>query len=342
MAFAGYAPGRVNLIGEHIDYNGGMVLPAALSIGLEVELAPRTDGVVTVAADSYDEVARRSIDDGASGHWSDPAVGAVREARALGLVDGGASLTIRSTIPQGSGLSSSAALIVAILKAARDAGQGTQGDVELAVAARRVENDYMGVPCGIMDQMAVAVATPGTAIALDTESLDYEIAALPQSHDFVVLHSGVTRKLADGRYKERKLECDRAKAFFGTANLCSLEPEDIAGSALEEPYRSRALHCATEHRRVLAALEAIKSGDIGTLAGAMAQSHASMRDDFAVSLPPIDALVADAMAMGADGARLTGGGFGGCIVALVENGAREDWLGRVLAAHPDARFVASV
>lgn len=336
----GSAPGRVNLIGEHIDYNGGTVLPAALSVGVSVELEPRGDERVHITADQYDAPMERELAEAARGNWSDPSVGALREARTLGLIEGGANLTIRSNIPQGAGLSSSAALIVAILKATRDAaGASEPSDAELAIAARRVENEYLGVPCGIMDQFAVAIAKPGMAMALDTDKLSYELVDLPKEHSFVVIHSGVSRKLTDGRYKERKVECDGAKAFFGTNDLCALDPAEIAASDLQGAMRKRALHCATEHRRVLAAVAAMKTGDIDTLGNLMNQSHVSMRDDFEMSVEPIDMLVADAVGGGAIGARLTGGGFGGCMVALVAKTSKDDWLAKVLERHPQARFI---
>ncbi len=342
QTFIGRAPGRVNLIGEHIDYNGGMVLPAALSIGLEVSLAPRADNTVTMRADHYDEAARRDLKEDASGHWSDPALGAARQARAMGLLAGGADLTIRSAIPQGSGLSSSAALIVAILKAARAAAGSDMTDTEIAVAARAVENGFMGVPCGIMDQMAVALAAPGTAMALNTRDLTHEIVDLPQTHAVVVVHSGLTRRLIDGRYAALKGECDTAKAHFGTDDLCLLDPADIARSDLAQPFRKRALHCATEHRRVLDAIAALQARDVAALGQAMNDSHISMRDDFEMSLPVIDALVADAAELGAAGARLTGGGFGGCIVAVVEKGRQDAWLAALLDRHPGAHFIGAV
>lgn len=334
------APGRVNLIGEHIDYNGGTVLPAALSVGVSVELEPREDDSVHVSADQYDKPAERFLSEEAIGDWSDPSVGALREAKTLGLLAGGANLTIRSDIPQGAGISSSAALTVAILKAARDAsGANTLSDQDIAIAARRVENEYLGVPCGIMDQFAVAIARPGKAMALDTASLEYELLDLPANHTFVVIHSGVSRKLTDGRYKERKVECDEAKAYFKTDNLCAAEPEEIAASSLREAARKRALHCATEHRRVLATVDALKTGDVETVGALMNESHMSMRDDFEMSVAPIDALVASATGLGAIGARLTGGGFGGCIVALVEKTRKEEWLAHLIEAHRDAWFV---
>lgn len=334
-------PGRVNLIGEHTDYNGGMVLPAALSVGLELTLAASSDDQVIARSIGYDK-AVRDLSDSASGEWSDPVVGALREARNKGLIAQGADVSITSTILAGSGLSSSAALIVAILKAAREAGDGAQSDVEIAVAARRVENEYMGVPCGIMDQMAVALATPGTAMALDTKTLEYELLALPKTHKIAVIHSGVFRKLTEGRYAERKQECDEAKAFFGTEDLCQLDPEKVTQSSLAEIPRKRALHCATEHRRVLAAIQALKADNIAALGQAMNESHISMRDDFDMSLPEIDALVSDAQEFGALGARLTGGGFGGCIVACVENEALDNWLAKLLAAQPQATLIDTI
>ncbi|WP_299193727.1 galactokinase [uncultured Erythrobacter sp.] len=340
--YLGHAPGRVNLIGEHTDYNGGMVLPAALSIGIEVSLSPRSDSMVAVTSNNYDAPAVRDLADDAVGEWSDPCVGALREANALGLLQGGASIDIRSTMPEGSGLSSSAALIVAILKAAREAGGGTQNDVELAVAARRVENHYMGVPCGIMDQMAVALATPGTAMALDTKSLDWTIASLPAGYAMLVVHSGLTRKLTDGRYGARKAECDAAKRYFGTEDLCLLDRAQVEGADLDDIPKRRALHCLTEHRRTVEAVDALEAGAMARFGELMNESHASMRDLFDMSLPEIDALVASAQELGALGARLTGGGFGGCIVVCVQAERREALLEQLLARHSGARFVDAV
>ncbi|RGP41346.1 Galactokinase [Altererythrobacter insulae] len=339
--FRAEAPGRVNLIGEHTDYNGGMVLPAALSVGLNVTLTARRDDLVVARSPGYDD-ARRSLTDTATEDWSDPIIGACQQACAMGLLETGAEIDVASTIPAGSGLSSSAALIVAILKAARSSAGGDQTNQEIALAARRVENDFMGVPCGIMDQMAVALASPGTAMALDTNSLKYELIELPKSHTIAVIHSGVFRKLTEGRYAERKQECDAAKKHFQTDDLCLLDPALIEQSSLDLIPKKRAMHCATEHRRVLAAINALKSGDNARLGMAMNESHVSMRDDFEMSLPPIDALVADAQNLGAKGARLTGGGFGGCIVACVENGSFEGWIDQLIAAHPNAKLIDTI
>ncbi|MGB7407821.1 MAG: galactokinase [Pontixanthobacter sp.] len=341
-------PGRVNLIGEHTDYNGGWVLPATLSVCLTVDLTPRSDDWVHVRAHLYDDVAIRTIDDAATGDWSDPVIGAVREAIALNLLTGGADVVVTSSIPAGSGLSSSAALIVAILKAARSLGMAdgaTQAidDTLIARAARRVENEYLGVPCGIMDQMAISLAAPGQAMALDTGSLDYRLVSLPKTHDFVVIHSGHTRRLTDGRYAARREECAAAERAFGTDSLCLLDPEVIsAAQNLDATLRRRALHCATEHLRVLAAVDALAASDMAQMGALMNASHTSMRDDFAITIPAIDQLVADAIAMGATGARMTGGGFGGCIVACVAREKRRDWQEALLDAHPEARFIDAI
>ncbi len=336
------APGRVNLIGEHTDYNGGMVLPAALSIGLEVTLAPRNDSAVAVSSNAFHDPAIRDLDDDAVGEWADPVVGALREANALGLLSGGATLDVQSTIPAGSGLSSSAALIVAILKAARKGAGTGPDDSELAVAARRVENLYMGVPCGIMDQMAVALAAPGTAMALDTKTLSYDLIALPQVFEIVVVHSGLTRKLTDGRYAARKEECDAAKRHFATEDLCLLDSSEVEAADLDDIPKRRALHCVSEHQRVRYAVAALSAGDMQSFGALMNESHASMRDLFEISLPEIDALVESAVELGALGARLTGGGFGGCIVACIKKGAREEWLEKLSERHPTTRFIDAV
>ncbi|MDN3644723.1 galactokinase [Pontixanthobacter aestiaquae] len=343
MPITATSPGRVNLIGEHTDYNGGWVLPAALSVSLTATIMPREDRRISVSARGYSGTAERTLDDAAEGDWSDPAVGSIIEAVKLGLLTGGADIAVQSSIPAGSGLSSSAALIVTLLKAAREAAGSGLTDTEIAVAARRVENDYIGVPCGIMDQMAVAIAKPGEAMALDTSSLEYRVVALPKTHDMVVIHSGKTRKLTDGRYAARKEECDAAKAAFGTNDLCLLDPDNIESfGGIDDTIRRRARHCATEHRRVLASIEALESGDVCQFGALMAASHASMRDDFEMSLPAIDALVEDAVELGATGARLTGGGFGGCIVACVERKRRDAWQETLLAKHPKARFVDAI
>ncbi|MEM9385698.1 MAG: galactokinase [Pseudomonadota bacterium] len=335
------APGRVNLIGEHTDYNGGMVLPAALPLGLQVALAPRAgDDALYIASEQHAGVTVRAADDSPTGHWSDHIVGALRAAREVGFVSEGLQVRVTSRLPQGSGLSSSAALIVATLRAAREltgAEGSAMNDLALAQLARQVENDYLGIPCGIMDQMAVALGEVGMAMLLNTDTLDYELLPLPQNVSVCVVHSGITRRLGDGRYGARKRECDRARYAFGAKSLCALDPREVESRhGIDELSRRRARHCATEHRRVIAAGHALRRADMDALGELMRYSHLSMRDDFEMSLPMIDALVEDAQALGAIGARLTGGGFGGCIVALLARGQRDRWYAQLLEKHPQA------
>ncbi|MEL7488973.1 MAG: galactokinase, partial [Pseudomonadota bacterium] len=314
----GEAPGRVNLIGEHTDYNGGMALPMALPVGLRAYLAPRRDEMIRIASDRFDGVIERSLEANKSDDWADHAVGAVIEANASNLLSGGADVFIKSTIPDGAGLSSSAALIVAVLKAARAVSGASADDKDIATRARRVENNYIGMPCGIMDQMAVAIARRGQAIALDTKTLAYDVVDAPDGFRFAVIHSGERRRLSDGRYAARKTECDAVRDAVGNPDICLLTDEELEYAlALPTPLNKRARHCVSEHQRTRRAATALADGDYATVGALMNESHLSMRDDFEMSLPTIDALVADAVEFGAVGARLTGGGFGGCIVACV-------------------------
>lgn len=337
-------PGRVNLIGEHLDYNGGTVLPSALPLTLDVQMRLRSDNRLAILSERADAPVQRTLDDKAEGHWSDHAVGAAAEARSLGLLSTGVDIRIDSAIPAGAGLSSSAALIVAILKAARSlSGRDDLSDIDVAVAARRVENEFIGVPCGIMDQMAVAIAAPGQALALDTDTLNFDLVDLLPDYSFVVMHSGVSRELSDGRYRERKVECDQAAALLNTDALCQLSESALDGpSQLPSVLKARARHCITEHRRVQASIQAIRAGDARLLGSLMRQSHVSMRDDFEISTTEIDRLVGDAECLGALGARLTGGGFGGCFVCLVSNDQLDNWRKTMLSANPETTWITAI
>ena len=335
-----YAPGRVNLIGEHIDYNGGMVMPLGLPVGLSVALRRRDDSQIQIASDRFSGIAKIALGDPKADGWADYALGAVSLAVADGLLTGGVDMVITSTIPDGAGLSSSAALIVAILKAARDASGSTATNEEIAMLARRVENDYIGIPCGIMDQMAVAVASDGEAIALNTSDLSYTRLTIPDGYRIAVIHSGIQRKLSDGRYAKRKNECDEAATLIGNSNLCLLtKTQQQKAADLPSPLNQRVHHCVTEHQRVLKAVDALRDHNMHAFGALMNASHVSMRDDFDVSLPEIDTLVDGALSAGAIGARLTGGGFGGCIVACIKNEDYAGWEVKFLSAHKSAVII---
>ncbi|MEM9377026.1 MAG: galactokinase [Pseudomonadota bacterium] len=335
------APGRVNLIGEHTDYNGGAVLPAGLNRRVHVALAQQTAPVLRINSTRFEGAVERPVGDPKRGDWTDYAVGALSKGEELGWLTGGVMLHIESDIPDGAGVSSSAALITAILKAAADLAQVSTTPIEIAKHARSVENDYIGMPCGIMDQMAVGLADHGKALALDTSDLTYEVLDIPHDWGFAVLHSGIRRELADGLYSARFEECREAAAQLHTDQLCRLDDaQTLALSDLPVTLQKRARHVLTEHQRTAQASAAMKTGDITSFARLMNDSHQSYANDFEASTPQIDALVNDALATGASGARLTGGGFGGCIVVLHPRQGLDAWLDVFLARHSSVWHVS--
>jgi galactokinase len=336
-----FTPGRANLIGEHIDYNGGLVLPFALHLGISASFTPRNDRRVRLYSDKFDVMADRTIDDIATDDWSDYALGSVIYANKAGFIKGGADIAISTTLPFGAGLSSSAALTVGLLKLARQSGGANMSDINISLLAREIETEFIGMPCGIMDQMAVSIASPGQALALDTKALNFERIDLPAGYHMAVIHSGQYRRLAEGHYKIRKEECDTIKAYLGRDDICLMTDVEFESlSKLDDTLRRRARHCVTEHQRVKASIDAIRSDDVNDLGRLLNESHISMRDDFEMSLPIIDALVEDAVKFGAIGARLTGGGFGGCIIACVAKDKLEPWTEKLLSSHPAAFRVA--
>jgi len=330
-------PGRVNLIGEHIDYNGGTVLPTTLDKTVAVTIGPNDSTSHHIRSESYDGEITRPANDPASQHWSDSVMGALAKAAELGWIRGGFNALVSSTIPAGAGVSSSAALITAVLRAAGDHADVHLDAKTIALKAREVENDYIGVPCGIMDQMAVGLARFGEALALNTTSLETEVIAIPSNWRFVTIHSGVSRKLSDGRYEERFTECADAASALDTAHLCDASLSEVL--SLDEPLKSRAYHVVTEHQRTLKAINAMKAGDAETFGKLMNESHASYSRDFSASTPEIDALTNDAVQLGALGSRLTGGGFGGCTVSLLMVDGAAEWTETLLKRHPKAWLV---
>ncbi|MEL7111312.1 MAG: galactokinase [Pseudomonadota bacterium] len=328
------APGRVNLIGEHTDYNGGAVLPAGLQCRVDVALARHDTPEVTIQSSRFDDRITRPVGDPKRGHWTDYAMGALDKAAELIWLTGGVKLYINSTVPDGAGVSSSAALITAVLHATAALASADTDPVSIAHHARAVENDYIGMPCGIMDQMAVGLAAYGKALALDARDMSYEVLEIPQGWGFAVFHSGVRRELADGRYKARFEECQQAADSLGAEHLCRLDTaQQRAMTDLPAPLNRRARHALTEHVRTVEASAAMKAQDLESFAHLMNESHRSYAQDFEASTPEIDALVEDALALGARGARLTGGGFGGCIVTLIEIDRLTEFADALLRRH---------
>ena len=337
-----FAPGRVNLLGEHTDYNGGLVLPMPLSLGTAVAIGYGGEpGTLRAASEAFEEIDERSLSEGATGAWSDYVLGSILALSKGEPLENGLQVMVSSNLPVGSGLSSSAAIEIGTMRALSDVLGVKIDPVEMAQLARSVENDFVGLPSGIMDQFSVSVGTPGNALFLDTRSLKFQPAPLPATHDFVIVHSGVGHKLTDNGYRERVAECQAACKALSVEMLSDLQESDLDRiAALTTPLNGRAKHIVTENRRVEDAVAALKAGDVTRFGELMLASHVSQRDDYEVSVPDIDALVEGAIAFGADGARLTGGGFGGSIVALVEKGKVEDWCAKISAKFPQTRILA--
>lgn len=332
------APGRVNLIGEHVDYAGGLCLPTTLPLRTVVGAAARDDNRVRLRSDREPDGWDGTLDDvgpGSPAGWAAYPAGVPWALREAGYPVRGLDLLVGETVPPGAGLASSAALECAVALAV-DALSGLglagsdAGRVELARACRRAENEVVGAPTGGLDHAAVLRCTPGHALLLDcrdgsTEQIPLELAGAGLA--LLVIDTRVTHDLADGRYGERRRNVEQAAAVLGPLREASLG--DLA--RLDDAVlRRRAHHVVTEIARVRDAAVLLRAGRIRDIGPLLDASHASLRDDFEVSCPELDTVVDAARAAGALGARLTGGGFGGCAVALVED------LGAVAAAVTEA------
>jgi galactokinase len=324
----GEAPGRVNLIGEHTDYNGGLVLPIAIPRRTRVRLTPRDDRLVEAYSRDATPEGRFLLGSEKRGAgWVDYVQGITWALVDAGYRLSGFAAEVSSDVPLGSGLASSAALEVALLRALREAFALDLDDVRLALLAQRAENEFVGARVGIMDQMAANLADTTSALFIDTRDLRYERVPWPSEADLVVIHSGVSHVLrdeehGDSPYNVRRLECEQAAVELGVPQLRDLGLDDLPRIAsLPDRLARRARHVVTENARVLEAVDALRATDLARLGALFAASHASMRDDYEVSTPEIDLLVELASAdPDVFGARLTGGGFGGAIIALAGRG----------------------
>ena len=314
------APGRVNLIGEHTDYHGGFVLPAVIPQRTRVEVRGRSDDRVRVFSAGVDEHVRDyRLGNEARGHgWVDYVQGITAALARKGASRTGFDLRVESDIPIGAGVSSSAALLVAVLRALRVLFDLSLDDVALARMAQQVEMDFVGAPVGIMDQMASSLGRPGEALFLDTGTLEFERLALPREAALVVIDSGITHRHAGGEYATRRRESFEAAALLGVARLRDAGAEALAAlRGLPPVLARRARHVITENERVLQAVTALRAADLSTVGALFNASHASMRDDYETSTAEIDELVGLAQrCRDVHGARLTGGGFGGAVVML--------------------------
>ena len=340
-------PGRVNLIGEHTDYNDGFVLPVALQRDVRYVFRPRADRLVRVHSVEFGESFDFDLD--AIAHndamlWTNYVMGVAWSLAVEGLTLAGIDAVMSGNVPRGSGLSSSAALEVATAHAflAASGQLGVLDGATIARVAQRAENDFVGVNCGIMDQFISVLGAENHALLIDCRSLTYELVSMPAEAALVIGNTRASRSLASSAYNERRQECERGVALLHSAlpNISALR--DVSSADLEmhrdllpDVVYRRCRHVVTENERVGEMVAALQSGDLVKAGALMNASHASLRTDYAVSSPALDAMVA-AMhsAPGCYGARLTGAGFGGCAVALVEPGQEKAVADAIFDQYP--------
>jgi galactokinase len=339
------APGRVNLIGEHTDYNLGFVLPAAIDLEIQIAFVPTDDRRVELVSGATGERARFDLDaiGPRRGAWIDYVAGTAWALAEAGVAMRGLRGIIVSSLPTASGLSSSAALELVAAWALADAPGGDVAPLSLARICQRAENAYVGVNCGLMDQFASACGVEGDAVLLDCRSLDFRPVALPlATHTLVVIHTGSTRSLTTSQYNVRRAQCEAAAAALGAEDPSVQSLRDVTPAMLprmrdlvaDDVFR-RSRHIVTENRRVVETIDALAAGDLAAVGRLWAASHASLRDDFEVVSPELDALVEIAATVpGVAAARMTGAGFGGCTINLVERGAVAALRAAVAAEYP--------
>lgn len=324
-----FAPGRINIIGEHLDYNGGYVFPAAISLGITGWVQDREDRLIRIASEQAPGEVIADLDrlpgDTATGTWGDYPLGAVRYLLKSGhAIERGKNLLYASTLPQGAGLSSSAALeVLTAFMLTADSCKTPEDRVRMARLMSAMENEWIGVRCGIMDQFAVALGRKGHAILLDSGSLEYDYVPLPAGGPaLVIMNSNRPRELADSKYNERRAQCEEALSRIrekrgGTGALARADAADLELIS-DDTLRRRARHVISEQRRVIESTAALNRGDHELFGRLLSGSHRSLRDDYEVTGQELDALVAAAEhSPGCMGARMTGAGFGGCAIALV-------------------------
>ena len=323
------APGRVNLIGEHTDYNEGYVMPFALAQRVLIAAAPRNDRTWSVRSlnnDSTKIFSAADLNPGMAG-WQAYVAGVVWALQEAGHRVGGADLVLTSDVPEGAGLSSSAALECAVLTALADLNDLDIVGIERAKLARRSENAFVGAPTGLMDQAASTLCTAGHALFFDCRTDAAEQVLFDTTSaglEILVLDTKTPHALVDSEYAARRASCEQAAQLLGIPALRDVTDLDAALDQLPDPVlKRRVRHVVTENARVLEAADVLRAGRIADLAPLLDASHESMRDDFEITVPQVDLAVETARSSGSLGARMTGGGFGGCIIALVELGDSE-------------------
>ena len=334
------APGRVNLIGEHTDYNDGFVLPCAIGPATMVAVSKRHDNNVEVVAADFGDARDQfnlelPLERNIEQPWADYVRGMMSGLQNAGYALSGANIAIAGNLPKGAGLSSSASLEVAVGKANLALADIAIDNTRLAQMAQRAECDFVGTKCGIMDQLISAQGKAGHALLIDCRSLGLTDVPVPDDVAIMIVHSGVTRGLVDGHYNARRRQCEAAAAAMGVPALRDATLDMLEATGLDPVTKKRARHVITENQRTLDSADALAKSDLATLGMLMAQSHASMRDDFEITVPPVDALVVMLQkAIGTQGAaRMTGGGFGGACVAVMPSAMVADVQAAIAAEY---------
>lgn len=321
-----FCPGRVNLIGEHIDYLGGLVMPTAISLGITALCQTNNSSIIRIHSIDFDETLSlnlNSLPNSKQNVWSDFILGVVLHLREMRVEFGGCDILISSNLPKGAGLSSSAALEVLCYFMFHSVFAGIEPDrIKMALDCQKIENNFIGVNCGIMDQFAVANGTTGHAVVLNCDTLEHEFAPLNLGeYSLVVINTNKPRALAESAYNERRKECDVAlktiSSYKPISNLVDATLNDLE-LLNKSVVRKRAKHAITEQLRVKQSAEALSNGELKRFGQLMTESHYSLKDDFEVSCNELDYIVTKLIAEPSClGARMTGAGFGGCCVALV-------------------------
>ena len=338
------APGRVNLIGEHTDYNDGFVMPAAINFSTFVAISSRDDRTISVSSENFREQVSFDLDDPApqpKRHWSDYVRGVVVSLQQAGYEVRGSKLQVTGDVPIGSGLSSSAAIEVATGYALLERSGFDVDRIELAKLCQRAENEFVGMRCGIMDQFVSCHGEKGRALLLDCRSLEYKTLPLANETRLVICNTMVKHELAAGEYNKRRSECEQGVRYLsqrlpGARTLRDVTSADLEshGRDLPDVIYCRCRHVINENARVLAAADALERGDNRDFGQLMDESHRSLRDDYEVSCEELDLMVELAKDLaGVYGARMTGGGFGGCTVNLVADDAVEEFKDQIARSY---------